>query len=76
MKKGKLKDLRSKTVKELEKVVEKMKADLLKVKVSAKVGKQRNLKEAGNLRHEIAQILTIIREKQISKKETKDMAKK
>lgn len=36
-----------------------------------KAGKEKNLKKASNIRREIAQILTSIREKQIAEKATK-----
>lgn len=75
MKAKRLNDLRSKTVKELEKMVFDMKKDLLKVEVTLATGEQKNLKGAKNLKKDIAQILTIAREKEITERESKEKTK-
>ena len=76
MKTKKLDDLRSKTIEQLRGSVEEKKKVLLKVKVSLATGQQKNLKEGKNLRKDIAQILTIIRQKQIAESGSKEGSKK
>lgn len=71
MKRKDLVDLRSKEVKDLNKILGEKKAELEKVMVNVPAGKEKNLKKANNLRRDISQILTIIREKEIRKKEEK-----
>lgn len=60
-----LKSLRSKSTKDLKKLVEEKRTELLKVKADVKTGSKKNLKAHMNLRKEIAQTLTLIREKEI-----------
>ncbi len=57
------KDLNTKDVKELEKLVSTKKLDLLKNQVKIAGGKDKNLKTAWKLRKEIAQILTALKAK-------------
>jgi ribosomal protein L29 len=65
MKKKDLQNIRTKKIKTLEKLVGEKKLELVKIRLAMKVGKEKNLKKAKNLRREIAQILTIIREKEL-----------
>lgn len=69
MKRNDLATLRQKEVKDLEKMLKEKKAELAKIGVNTALGKEKNVKKAANLRREISQILTIIRESQILKKE-------
>ena len=57
------KDLHTKELKELEKMLSKNKLDLIKNQVKIAGGKEKNLKKSWALRKEIAQILTIIKQK-------------
>jgi ribosomal protein L29 len=77
MKKKDLSGVRSKTIKELVKLVEKKSLEYAKVKAAIKAGQEKNLKKVKLIRHEISQILTVIKEKEIvdkleKKKEIKD----
>jgi len=72
MKRKDLVDLKTKEVKDLNKILGDKKAELEKVMVNVSVGKEKNLKKAKNLRRDISQILTIVREKEIRKKEVKN----
>ena len=65
MKKNELKSIRTKKIGELYGQVNKKKIELVKVKMEIVAGKESDLKKAKNLKREIAQILTIIKEKQI-----------
>lgn len=65
MKKQDLKELTKKTIKELESLLEQKRKDLLSVSLAIQAGKEKNLKKAKAVRLDIAQILTIIREKQL-----------
>lgn len=71
MKRKDLLDLKTKEVKDLNKILGEKKAELEKVMVNVPAGKEKNLKKANNLRRDISQILTIIREKEIREKEEK-----
>lgn len=74
MKKKEYVDLKSKTKKELEKLVTGKKAEALKKKAEEAAGKDKNIKGYRNLRLEIARILTLIKEKEILEKvEKKDV---
>lgn len=68
MKKKDLNDLRTKDLKVLRSMVVAKKLEADKVKIEIIGGKQKNLKTVNNLRHEIAQILTLVREKEILEK--------
>lgn len=76
MKKKDLKDLREKGIKEINKAVAKNKQEVAMTGAKMKAGQEKKIKKVKHLRREIAQMLTIIREKEIleeeSKKETKD----
>lgn len=65
MKKKELKDLRVKDYKELKKILSEKRLEVARVKADLKVSHEKNLKKAKNLSHDIAQILTIIKEKEI-----------
>ncbi|MFV1917271.1 MAG: 50S ribosomal protein L29 [Patescibacteria group bacterium] len=69
MKKNDLNKQRSKSLKELGKLVEDKKLDLIKTKAKTVASREKNLKKAKNLKHDIAQILTIIKESQLVEKE-------
>lgn len=71
MKRKDLVDLKTKEVRDLNKILGDKKAELEKIMVNVSVGKEKNLKKAKNLRRDISQILTIVREKEIRKKEVK-----
>lgn len=57
--------MKSKTIKQLEKQVAKERADLLKFATEFKAGKKKSPKKGRALKKSIAQILTVIREKEI-----------
>ncbi len=65
MKRKEFTGLRNKTIKDLEKLVREKKEESLKKKMEGVSGKDKNLKGYRNLRREIAQALTLIKEKQI-----------
>ncbi|MBI2066300.1 50S ribosomal protein L29 [Candidatus Woesebacteria bacterium] len=69
MKRKDLVDLKIKEVEDLNKVLGDKKAQLEKVMVNIRAGKEKNLKSAKNLKRDISQILTIVREKEIGEKE-------
>lgn len=72
MKKKELTELRSKEVGELIKLLKDKKEKLAKLAPEIAIGKEKNLKKAAILRKEIAQILTMVREKEIAGEEIKD----
>jgi len=65
MKKKEIQDLRGKTQAELKKKAEDKRLELSKIVANLKASKEKNLKKAKNLRRELAQILTVLREKEI-----------
>ncbi|MBU0569633.1 50S ribosomal protein L29 [Patescibacteria group bacterium] len=65
MKKKDLQNTRTKKIEALEKLAGEKKLEFIKIKLAMKVGKEKNSRKAKNLRREIAQILTIIREKEL-----------
>lgn len=65
MKKKDLTEIRSKDLKALEKLAFDKKVEASKAKMSIISGKEKNLLAFKNLRRDLAQILTIIREKEI-----------
>jgi len=71
MKKKDLQAARNKKVSELKKLVFKKKQEVEVLQAKVKAGQEKNLKKAKNIRIEIAQLLTLIREKEIIKKEEK-----
>ena len=72
MKKKELYNLKSKPTEELRKIVLEKKTKLSMVKADIIASREKNLKAAKNLRHELGQILTIIRQKEIIDKLKKD----
>lgn len=76
MKKKELQEIRNKKMAELEKLVSKKRQEVAVLQAKVKAGQEKNLKKAKNLRREIAQILTLIREKEILKREEKREVKK
>ena len=75
MKKKDLKDLRTKKIAELDKLVIKKKQESVMASAKMKTGQEKKIKKVKNLKHEIAQILTIIREKQILEKKEEEESK-
>ncbi|MEJ2347777.1 MAG: 50S ribosomal protein L29 [Patescibacteria group bacterium] len=71
MKKKDLQAARNKKMSELKKLVSKKKQEVEVLQAKVKAGQEKNLKKAKNIRIEIAQLLTLIREKEIIKKEEK-----
>lgn len=67
MKKKDLHDLRKKPGKELSLLLKKKHLKLIRTRVDRTAGKNTGLKKEKNLKLDIAQILTIIREKEILK---------
>lgn len=65
MKKKEFNELKSKTAKDLKKIVFTKKLEAEKSRMNTLAGKEKNLKVGKNLRREIAKILTLIREKEI-----------
>lgn len=68
MKTKEFKDLKTKSVKELKKMVSEKKTAIMKSKMQVFSGKEKNLKLSKNLRDEIAKILTLVKEKEIMEK--------
>lgn len=71
MKKKDLVDIRNKEIKDLKKLAEEKKLELAKTEVKIRSGEEKNVKKASKLRREIAQILTIIQEKELIEQEKK-----
>ena len=72
MKKKDYNELKSKEISELAKTVKVKKAELAKLGPKVISGEEKNLKKAANLRREVAQMLTLIREKEILKEQEKN----
>ncbi len=68
MKRKDLDELKTKTPKELRKMVLAKKAEAVKKKMRILGGREKNLKVYKNLRLEIARMLTLVREKEILEK--------
>ncbi|GAG08526.1 unnamed protein product [marine sediment metagenome] len=77
MKKKDLQQQRNKTAEELKKEVDVKTQELSKIRIQALSGKPKNVKAAKNTKRDIAQLLTIIREKQIlaESKKSKERSK-
>jgi ribosomal protein L29 len=71
MKKKEINNLRSKKVKELIKMLNKKRTEAMQIKAKLKVSKEKDLKKVKNLRRDIAQIKTVIREKELIGEEVK-----
>lgn len=73
MKKTEFKNLKTKKIEELKKLVRPKKLEITKTLAKIAGGQEKNLKKARNLKRELAQVLTIIKEMEImSKLESKD----
>lgn len=75
MKKRELQELRNKKMAELDKIVVKKRQESVMANAKMKTGQEKKIKKVKNLKHEIAQVMTIIREKQILEKKEKEEAK-
>lgn len=71
MKKNEIEKLRTEKLKDFNKTVNEKRLELIKVKASIKTSREKNLKKAKNLRRDIAQMLTLIREKELIGSEAK-----
>ncbi len=60
-----LEDLRKKSIKELEKLVDEMKMELLRLRFKKQVQGLENPMEIRKLKRNIARVLTVIREKEL-----------
>ena len=70
MKKNELQGLRTKGQEEAKKLLSDKKVELAKVKANLKSSSEKNLKKAKNLSRDIAQISTIVREKELTEQES------
>jgi ribosomal protein L29 len=68
MKKKEFNDLREKDLKTLQKMAREKKFESAKTRMEIMGGKEKNLKATNNMRHDLAQILTLVREKEIMEK--------
>lgn len=68
MKRKELTDLKNKEIKDLIKMAAEKKFEAKKVRLNISGGKEKNLKMGKNIRRDIAQILTIVKEKGIMEK--------
>ena len=75
MKKKDILDVRGKAEKEIANSLKEKKLELAKTKVKIASGEEKNIKKAKNLRREIAQLLTILKEKALMEKETQKETK-
>ncbi|OGM57962.1 50S ribosomal protein L29 [Candidatus Woesebacteria bacterium RIFCSPHIGHO2_12_FULL_46_16] len=75
MKRRELVDLRKSEAKDLTSKVKEKKLELAKSRVKIVSGEEKNVKKVANLKKEIAQLLTIIREKELTQVETKEETK-
>ena len=75
MKKKELTNLLTKDVEYLTDLVAKKRIEFTKIKAEMKVSKEKNLKKTKNLRRDLAQVLTILKEKEIFQKEKSNTEK-
>lgn len=68
MKRKDLAGFKNSDIKSLRKVVFDKKAEASKIKMDVAAGKEKNLKVYGNLRKDVAKLLTLIKEKEILEK--------
>ncbi len=71
MKKKDLRQLRTKTIEEIKRLVAQKKQELLLYYAKIKSGKEKNTSMLKNIRRDIAQMLTIVREKEILERNKK-----
>lgn len=69
MKRNDLIKLRGKAKEELKGLAEVKKLEFMKVEANIKAKREKNLKKAKILRHDISQVLTILREKELMEKD-------
>lgn len=72
MKKQDIQSLQEKSLDDLKKLVSQKKQEILKVQAEASVGKHKNVKIVWNLRRDLAQINTILRQKEILESTVKE----
>lgn len=65
MKKKDLQAFKDKKIEDLRKVVSDKQAEILKVVTQMYAGKEKNLKKTKNLKRELAQVLTLLRQKEL-----------
>ncbi len=65
MKKKDLQELRKKEIPELKNLAEEKRLEIERVRAEIVSGREKNLKKVKNLRRDLAQILTLIKEKEI-----------
>ena len=75
MKKRELTDVRKSETKDLSSKVKEKKLELAKTRVKIVSGEEKNVKKLANLKKEIAQLLTILKEKELVEVETKEETK-
>lgn len=68
MKRKEFNDLRQKDIKALRSMATARRFEISKKRMEVMGGKEKNLKATNNMRHDLAQILTVIREKEIIEK--------
>ena len=73
MKKKELVELRSKDMANLNKLIVEKRVVLIKTETDLAVGREKNLKKVKNLRYDIAQIKSVVREKGLSGMENKEV---
>lgn len=64
MKSKDIKELQQKTIPELEKLLKEKQSDLLKLKMDIKSKKTKNVRALAQARHDLARIMTFLRQKQ------------
>lgn len=66
MKKRDLKELHTRTIEELQKALIDIKAEIIKMQIELSRGADKNLNSVRNKKKDLARILTVIREKEVS----------
>ncbi len=72
MKTKEFKELKSKSIEKLIAEADSKRLAVYKFKSEMKVGKEKNLKKGKNLKKDLSQILTVVREKEIEEKMNKN----
>jgi ribosomal protein L29 len=75
MKRKELANFREKDLEKLVKETESKRFEIIKAQAEIKASKEKNFKKVKLLRHELSQILTLIREKQIEEVEKNKLGK-
>lgn len=65
MKKKELSQLRTKSIDELAKTAAQLNEEIAQLSLEVKVGKHKNVRTIKNKRRELAQVLTVLREKEL-----------